>query len=154
MKDLLILRHCEYASRGLTQSGQEKAQRGAELLAERVSERGYSSILIITSSTRRASETGLIYGTSLIVPVTIEQNDLVYSGRDQEVRLLEVIELIKQNAQDFDLIFLVTHAEYVHELPWFYTDQELGFICTCSAYWYGEGIMIFTDEKRCELFAP
>lgn len=128
MDHLAILRHGDYDMSdpmwGLNEEGQRQIANAAPILQEIV---GGGRAVVLASPTARTTQSADILAERL-GGIEVRFHPLLESsgGYLSERQMLEAIELIREVADDADVVILVTHFEYGKFFPAFYGCTELG----------------------------
>lgn len=112
MMRLVIARHGEYNDDlMLSTYGAGQMRR----IAEQLRTLGCARVIVLASTAPRASASGDVMRD--VLRCGIEYRELLWSDNRHREDPPQVIDLIKQKAEDFDMVVLVTHLEYTDSLP-------------------------------------
>ena len=115
MRMLVFVRHGDYGKDGhLDDSGRKKIGSLAKNLRSLIKEG--TTVKILTSMADRATESAEII--SNIFNDVFEKHKILYSDITCEVKVPEVVELIKGQGA-YEVVIVVTHLEYVEEFSRF-----------------------------------
>lgn len=127
VRQLLIIRHGDY--NGLDRLSPTGARQITDLSEKIAREVDGGSLLILSSSAPRASDSAKIIAERLRVP--FEEHDVLWSGATGKVRgydedYARALEMILSHSNQADTVILVTHLEYTEDFPHFFGRKCLG----------------------------
>ena len=149
MQKLIVVRHGDYDR--LSQKLTEWGRRQIGVLGEKIrSFRNGSSIVIISSDDSRTKESAGILGEML--DVSPETQVKLYSSEISPANLPWAFALVKSLQEKWDIVILVTHFEYVGELPAYYAQNELGLMARSWEIEKGGAWVVDCKKREIEHF--
>jgi len=122
MKKLVIVRHGTY---GADDKLNDDGRKEINLLAENLKKVLFDGIVkVLTSPADRARESAEIICSVLGVG-ECEQHEVLWSDEDHLEDYDKAFDLIKDQAEDSDILILVTHFEYADHLPEYFAQEVL-----------------------------
>jgi hypothetical protein len=76
-----------------------------------------------------------------------EQHEVLWAEDNHPENLPAALGLVKDKADEGDILILVTHMEYGMEFPSYFGKREFGLIWRSPDLYYGEGMVIDCDER-------
>lgn len=120
MDTLIIARHGHDNGRYLSETGQAQISR----LCDRLLPDMNGSVLVLSSTTDRARESAEIIAKAF--SAEIELHKVLWSENDHPMDLDGALAVIREREPRADVIVVVTHYEYVVDLPAHYATKVLG----------------------------
>ncbi len=143
MKKLILVRHGKYGSDDkLNASGRKQMDNLSETLKSIING---ESVIILTSTAPRASESAEIISKSLNVP--FEEHEILWSDNGHPEDIPKVLELVKFHKEKSDILILVTHLEYMDRFPTHFASKELGVAINFQRSEKGCAFVIDCAEK-------
>jgi phosphohistidine phosphatase SixA len=87
------------------------------------------SVLILTSTAPRASQSAIIIKT--ILGAEVKESPALWSDNEHPKDLQKALALIKAEKDHVDVLIIVTHYEYTERLPGYFAKEVLG-VPLCS----------------------
>lgn len=145
MKRLILIRHgVDYRS-NLTYLGRMQMNSMAEKLQPTLNG---SRVGLLASTTIRTRESAGIIGR--IIGVEPQVHEVLRSENMHPEDLPKALELVRSKKDNFDVLILVTHLEYVERFPCYFAQEELGgAVFPQQEVAKGEAWDIDCEQKTC-----
>ena len=145
MKNLLLLRHGYYQGEDLDENGKEQMEEIARQVAE---QKWTGKTVVMTSAAPRASQSAQVIADALNVPVAHVTDAFWSDNRHRQDNDRFKAEL-ESHKGDADNIILVSHPEYVKDLP---SNLTLNFPKRADRYERskGAGVIINFETQTCQ----
>lgn len=145
LKTLIIVRHGDYSGEDLNSYGKAQMKKIAEMIKEHT---GEVPFVILTSSAPRAKQSAEVISSVLGIKVKYE-SEAFWSDNRHSQNDDRFLQELRNNVDGAEHAILVSHLEYVKEMPGTITRNE-GFVSPARYYerQKGAGVLIDMVNKQ------